>query len=68
MPCTAWPTAPSSLEDNFLNEEENEAEAFSVLPLPSNITSVKLAPALKPLIFVERELRKGQANDALEGL
>jgi hypothetical protein len=64
----------SSLDDDFLNEEEDEAEAFSVLPelvvlpLPSNITSVKLAPALKHLISVERELRKGQANDALEGL
>jgi hypothetical protein len=64
----------SSLDNEFLNEEEDEAEPLSVvpesvvLPLPSNITGVKLASALKPLISVERELRKGQANDALEGL
>ena len=60
-----------SLEEDGFNEEEDEAEAQSVLPesvilpLPSNITSEKLRPAL---ISVERELRKGQANDALEGL
>lgn len=63
-----------SLEEDGFNEEEDEAEAQSVLPesvtlpLPSNITSVKLRPALESLISVERELRKGQANDALEGL
>lgn len=55
-------------------EEEEEAEAPSVvpesviLPLPSNITSTKLRPLLQSLMSTERELRKGQANDALEGL
>ena len=39
-----------------------------VLPLPSNIISVKLKASLESLILVERELRKGQANDALEGV
>ena len=39
-----------------------------ILPLPSNIISVKLIKALELVIAVERELRKGQANDALEGL
>jgi len=64
----------SSLDNDFLNLEEDKAEALSVvpesviLPLPSNIAGAELAPALKPLIEVERELRKGQANDALEGL
>ena len=63
-----------SLEEDGFNEEEDESEGQSVLPesvnipLPSNITSVKLRPALESLISVERELRKGQANDALEGL
>lgn len=63
-----------SLEEEGFNEEEEDGEALSIfpesviLPLPSNITSVKLLPALQPLISVERELRKGQANDALEGL
>jgi len=66
--------ADGSLEEDGFIEEEDEAEAPSVLPesvilpLPSNITSVKLRPALESLISVERELRKGQANDALEGL
>jgi hypothetical protein len=59
---------------NFEDEDEDEEEAPSVLPeeiilpLPSNIISVKLKPSLKHLLSVERELRKGQANDALEGL
>ena len=63
-----------SLEEEGFFEEEEDGEASSVLPesvvlpLPSNITSVKLPPALQPLISVERELRKGQANDALEGI
>jgi hypothetical protein len=70
---------PEDLEDGFLeeegfNEEEDEADALFmlpesvILPLPSNIVSVKLRPALESLVSLERELRKGQANDALEGL
>jgi hypothetical protein len=67
----------ASLEEGFYeeeDEEEDEAEDLSVLPesvilpLPSNITSINLKPALESLISVEREIRKGQANDALEGL
>jgi hypothetical protein len=63
-----------SLEDDGFNEEEEDGEAMSVLPeslvlpLPSNMALTKLPLALQPLIEVERELRKGQANDALEGL
>lgn len=63
-----------SLEEDFDYEEEDESQAPSVLPeavvlpLPSNITSVKLRPVLEYLRSMERELRKGQANDALEGL
>jgi hypothetical protein len=62
------------VEEDVDCEEEEEAEAPSVLPesvilpLPSNITSTKLRQLLQPLISTERELRKGQANDALEGL
>jgi hypothetical protein len=67
-------TVEVSLEEYGFNEEEDEAEASSIypesiiLPLPSNVTSVSNRPALKSLISVERELRKGQANDALEGV
>ena len=63
-----------SLYGDFNYEEEDEAEVPSVLPevvvlpLPSNIISDKLRPSLESLRSVERELRKGQANDALEGL
>jgi hypothetical protein len=59
---------------NYDDEDEEESEAPSVppeaviLPLPSNIISVKVKSSLESLILVERELRKGQANDALEGL
>jgi hypothetical protein len=55
-------------------EEEDDDEGPSklpetiILPLPSNVTSSKLRPDLATLISTERELRKGQANDALEGL
>lgn len=62
------------LDENICSEEEDESEApsilpeFVVLPLPSNITSIELRPSLEPLKSVERELRKGQANDSLEGL
>jgi len=66
--------ADGSLEEDGFDEGDDEAEALLVLPesvilpLPSNIASVKLRPALESLASVERELRKGQANDALEGL
>ena len=49
-----------SLEEDGFNEEEDEAEAQLVLPesvtlpLPSNITLVKLRPAPESLILVER--------------
>lgn len=62
------------VEDDGFNEEDDDTEAVSIhpesviLPLPSNIVSAKDRPALTSLISVERELRKGQANDALEGL
>jgi hypothetical protein len=63
-----------SLYDDLDYDEEDESEAplvlpeVIVLPLPSNIISAKLQSSLEPLRSVERELRKGQANDALEGL
>ena len=62
------------LEEDDVNEEDDKDEALSMipesalLPLPSNIFSQKHRPTLESLITVERELRKGQANDALEGL
>jgi hypothetical protein len=62
------------LDEDVLDDQEDETEAPSVLPeavilpLPSNITSAKLRTAMESLISTERELRKGQANDALEGL
>jgi hypothetical protein len=63
-----------SLDEDFDYEDEEESEAPSVppeaivLPLPSNIISIKVKSSLESLISVERELRKGQANDALEGV
>jgi hypothetical protein len=60
-------------EDDFYEEKE-DAEAPSVLPesvilpLPSNIISDKLRSSIGSLVESERELRKGQANDALEGI
>jgi hypothetical protein len=62
------------LEDDDVNEEDDKDEALSMipesalLPLPSNIFSPQHRPTLESLVTVERELRKGQANDALEGL
>jgi hypothetical protein len=59
---------------DYEDEDEDESEAPSILPeavilpLPSNIISIKLKASLKSLISVERELRRGQANDALEGV
>jgi hypothetical protein len=67
-------TLDGPLDEDFDSEDEDESEAPSVLPeavvlpLPSNITSFKLKPSLESLTSLERELRKGQANDALEGL
>jgi hypothetical protein len=66
--------ADCSLDEDLCCEEEEEAEALSVLPeavvlpLPSNIISDKLRSSLQHLTTIERELRKGQANDALEGV
>jgi hypothetical protein len=63
-----------TLDEDIFYEEEDEAEAPSVLPesvvlpLPSNIISNKLRRSIESLTSVERELRKGQANDSLEGL
>lgn len=63
-----------SPDDDLYDVEDDEDEApfelleTAVLPLPSNITSVKIRSSLNSLQSVERELRKGQANDALEGL
>jgi hypothetical protein len=60
-------------EDFFYEQEDDDGSPTDLpetvlLPLPSNIISVKLLPALESLRLIERELRKGQANDALEGL
>jgi hypothetical protein len=66
--------ADGSLEEENVSQEDEEAEAllivpeFVILPLPSNIASGMDRLGLDSLISVERELRKGQANDALEGL
>lgn len=55
-------------------EDEDESESPSVLPelvvlpLPSNIISSKLRQSINSMKSTERELRKGQANDALEGI
>jgi len=64
-----------SLEENCYNEEEEDEidsqtvlPELVVLPLPSNLNSVTDRQSLDSLISVERELRKGQANDALEGI
>ena len=62
------------LDEDLLDDQEDETEAPSVLPeavvlpLPSNITCDKIRTSIESLISKERELRKGQANDALEGL
>jgi hypothetical protein len=68
----------TSEEDGFNDDDDDtddaDAEALSmpvesmILPLPSNIVSPQHKPGMESLILVERELRKGQANDALEGL
>ena len=63
-----------ALDEDFDYDEEDESEIPSVLPemvvlpLPSNISSLQFKSPLQSLITVEIELRKGQANDALEGL
>ena len=63
-----------ALDEDVGGDEEDESETPStleesvVLPLPSNIISVKLGPSIKSTKAIERELRKGQANDALEGI
>ena len=68
----------SSLNENIYYKKEDDEEYDEevpsnlpesiVLPLPSNIVSFKLRPSFESLISTERELQKGQANDALEGL
>ena len=60
-------------EDLEYDEEDDDGgpsdpPEMLILPLPSNISSVKIQPALQSLVSTEVELRKGQANDALEGL
>ena len=63
-----------SLDEDLYAEGEDNDEAISdlpeevILPLPSNIISAKLRLSLESLRSIERELQKGQANDALEGL
>jgi hypothetical protein len=63
-----------SLDEDFYDEEEDNDETISdypkmvILPLHSNIISVKLGLSVECLKLVERELQKGQANNALEGL
>jgi hypothetical protein len=70
---------PEDVVDGLLDEEmcydeededggPSEPPETIIIPLPSNVTSTKLRPHLETLISMERELRKGQANDALEGL
>src|SRR6266446_2360774 len=55
-----------SLDEDFNYEDEEESEAPSVppesivLPLPSNIISIKVKSSLESLISVERELRKAK--------
>jgi hypothetical protein len=55
-------------------EQEDESETPSIppetviLPLPSSISSKKIKSSLDDLISIERQLRIGQANDALEGV
>jgi hypothetical protein len=61
-----------ALDEEFGHEEDVEGQSVLpetvVLPLPSKIISVKERKGLESLIVVERELRKGQANDSLEGI
>jgi hypothetical protein len=63
-----------TLDEDLSCDDQDESEAPSVLPesvvlpLPSNIISAKLSPSINSMISTERELRKGQANDALEGV
>jgi hypothetical protein len=61
-------------EDLYFEEGEDSDESVSdlpemvILPLPSNIIVKQLGPSLESLRSIERQLRMGQANDALEGL
>ena len=62
------------LGEDFGCEDEDESESPSVLPesvvlpIPSNIISSKLSQSIDSMKSTERELRRGQANDALEGI
>ena len=51
-----------------LNYNSTRLPEEVVLPLPSNIISAKTRSSFESLISIEMGLRKGQANDALEGL
>jgi hypothetical protein len=61
-------------EDLYFEEGEDNDELVCdlpemvILPLPSNIIVKQLGPSLESLRSIERQLRMGQANDALEGL
>ena len=63
-----------ALDEDISYEDEDESESPSVLPelvvlpLPSNIISVEPSPSIRSMMLTENELRKGQANDALEGV
>ena len=63
-----------SLDEGLSGDEEDESKVPStlaelvVLPLPSNIKLDKLPPPLHSLKSTERELRKGQGNNTLEGI
>jgi hypothetical protein len=52
------------LDEDFYYEEEDDDEAISnlpemvILPLPSNIISVKLGPSLESLRSIERALKR----------
>ena len=62
------------LEEELHWEDEDDEETSLdlpetvILPLPSNIIAGHLGPSLESLRSIERELRRGQANDALEGV
>ena len=64
----------NSLDEQIPFEDEDDTEAALILPeavilpLPSNITSLKVKRSIESITSIERELRIGQANDSLEGI
>ena len=65
----AWATfVLSKLSIQFVRIAPSILPEAVVLPLPSNIITINLKQSLESIFSVERELRKGQANDALEGV